>query len=63
VKTPESVLKAQLASWDKVVEAQSADPFFKKVVESQKAWAKRVVGFSQEYVVDPKIAFEHIFKA
>ncbi len=62
VKTPESVLKAQLASWDKVVEAQSADPFFKKIVESQKAWAKRVVGFDQEYTVSPKIAFDHIFK-
>jgi TRAP-type mannitol/chloroaromatic compound transport system substrate-binding protein len=61
VKTPESVLKAQLASWDKVVETQSADPFFKKVIDSQKAWAKRVVGFSQEYTVDPKIAFDHIF--
>ncbi|MDX2259441.1 MAG: TRAP transporter substrate-binding protein [Hyphomicrobiaceae bacterium] len=63
VKTPESVLKAQLESWDKVVEAQSADPFFKKVIDSQKAWAKRVVGFTQEYQVDPKIAFQHIFKA
>ena len=61
VKTPESVLKAQLASWDKVVEAQSADPFFKKIVESQKAWAKRVVGFEQEYTVNPKIAYDHIF--
>ncbi|MFN3868181.1 MAG: TRAP transporter substrate-binding protein [Hyphomicrobiaceae bacterium] len=61
VKTPESVLKAQLASWDKVVETQSADPFFKKVIESQKAWAKRVVGFTQEYTVDPTIAYSHIF--
>lgn len=62
LKTPESVLKAQLASWDKVVEAQSADAFFKKVLDSQRAWAKRVVGFNQEYSVDPKIAYDHIFK-
>lgn len=62
VKTPDSVLKAQLASWDKVVEAQSADAFFKKVLDSQKAWAKRVVGFNQEYSVNPSIAFDHIFK-
>jgi TRAP-type mannitol/chloroaromatic compound transport system substrate-binding protein len=61
VKTPESVLKAQLASWDKVVETQSADPFFKKVIESQKAWAKRVVGFDQEYTVNPRLAYDHIF--
>jgi TRAP-type mannitol/chloroaromatic compound transport system substrate-binding protein len=63
VKTPESVLKAQLASWDKVVEAQSADPLFKKIVDSQKAWAKRVVGFDLEYTASPKIAFDHVFKA
>jgi len=62
-KTPESVLKAQLASWDKVVEEQSKDAFFKKVVDSQKAWAKRVVGFDIEYTVNPQLAFNHIFKA
>ncbi|NJO55789.1 MAG: TRAP transporter substrate-binding protein [Rhodospirillales bacterium] len=62
-RTPESVLKAQLASWDKVVEAQSADPFFKKIVDSQKAWVKRVVGFDLEYTASPKIAYDHVFKA
>ncbi len=62
IKTPESVLKAQLASWDKVVETQSADPFFKKVLDSQKAWAKRVLAYSQECIVDPKLAYEHNYK-
>ena len=62
IKTPESVLKAQLASWDKVVEAQSADAFFKKVLDSQRDWAKRVLGYSQEVIVDPKLAYEHNFK-
>lgn len=61
IKTPESVLKAQLASWDKVVETQSADAFFKKVLDSQKAWAKRVLAYTQECVVDPKLAYEHNF--
>ena len=62
-QTPESVLKAQLAAWDKVIEAQSADPFFAKVVESQKAWAKRVVGAQFELEVDQKLAYDHFFKA
>jgi TRAP-type mannitol/chloroaromatic compound transport system substrate-binding protein len=62
-QTPESVLKAQLAAWDKVLEAQTADPFFAKVVESQKAWAKRVVGAQFELEVDQKIAYDHFFKA
>ena len=42
-KTPDAVLQAQLAAWDKVIATLSADPFFAKVIESQKAWAKRVV--------------------
>ncbi len=62
IKTPESVLKAQLASWDKVVETQSADPFFKKVLDSQNAWAKRVLAYTQECIVDPKLAYEHNYK-
>ena len=62
-KTPESVLRAQLAAWDGVVAEQSKDAFFKKVVDSQKAWAKRVVGFDLEYQVNPQLAFNHIFKA
>ncbi len=62
-QTPESVLQAQLAAWDKVIEAQSADPFFAKVVESQKAWTKRVVGAQFELEVDQKLAYDHFFKA
>jgi TRAP-type mannitol/chloroaromatic compound transport system substrate-binding protein len=62
-QTPDSVLQAQLAAWDKVIAAQSADPFFAKVVESQKAWAKRVVGAQFELEVDQKLAYDHFFKA
>jgi TRAP-type mannitol/chloroaromatic compound transport system substrate-binding protein len=62
-RTPDSVLQAQLAAWDQVLTAQSADPFFAKVVESQKAWVKRVVGAEFELEVDQKMSFEHFFKA
>ena len=62
-RTPDSVLQAQLAAWDKVIAAQSADPFFAKVVESQKAWAKRVVGMQFEMEVDQKPAYDHFFPA
>ena len=62
-RTPDSVLQAQLAAWDAVIAAQSADPFFAKVVESQKAWAKRVVGTQFELEVDQKMAFDHFFPA
>jgi TRAP-type mannitol/chloroaromatic compound transport system substrate-binding protein len=46
VKTPDAVLQAQLAAWDKVIANLSQEPFFKKVIESQKAWVKR----SQAYL-------------
>jgi TRAP-type mannitol/chloroaromatic compound transport system substrate-binding protein len=59
--TPESVLRAQLAAWDKLIETLSADPFIAKVVESQKAWAKRVVGFYSENQVSGAMAYEHFF--
>ena len=62
-RTPDSVLQAQLAAWDKVITAQSAEPFFAKVVESQKAWVKRIVGTQFELEVDQNMAFDHFFKA
>lgn len=62
-KTPDSVLQAQLAAWDKVLAAQSAEPFFAKVLESQKAWVKRVVGAQFELEVEQNMAFDHFFKA
>jgi TRAP-type mannitol/chloroaromatic compound transport system substrate-binding protein len=41
IKTPDAVLEAQLAAWDRVI-AGNPDPFFQKVLNSQKAWVKRV---------------------
>jgi len=61
--TPASVLEAQLAAWDQVIEAQSGDPFFAKVIESQKAFAKRVVGFELEFEAPQEPAFNHFFGA
>ncbi len=64
IPTPKAVLEAQLAAWDKVIERMSAaDPFFAKVVESQKAWVKRVVGLQFDMEVDQKLAYDHFFKA
>ncbi len=60
-KTPDAVLQAQLGAWDKVIGALSADPFFAKVIESQKAWAKRVVALQFDMEVDQKMAYDHFF--
>lgn len=61
--TPKAVLEAQLKAWDTVIANLSADPVFKKVVDSQKEWAKRIVGFRLEYEPDSKFAYDHFFKS
>ena len=60
-RTPDSLLDAQLAAWDKVIASLSADPFFAKVIESQKAWVKRVVSLEFDMEVDQKKAYDHFF--
>jgi TRAP-type mannitol/chloroaromatic compound transport system substrate-binding protein len=42
VRTGEALLAAQLAAWDKVIAEHSKEPFFAKVIASQKAWVRRV---------------------
>ena len=44
LKTPDNVLEAQLKAWDKVI-AANKDPFFQKVLNSQKAWVKRTAPY------------------
>lgn len=63
IATPKAVLDAQLAAWDKVIADLSKDAFFKKVVDSQKAWAKRTVGFERINEIDANAAYDHFFKA
>ena len=64
-RTPVSVFKAQLAAWDKVVDEVSGDsaqgPLIKKILESQKAYAKRVAFYSINNDADFKSAYEHYF--
>jgi TRAP-type mannitol/chloroaromatic compound transport system substrate-binding protein len=62
VQTPREILDAQLAAWDRVIARLSADPFIKKVMDSQKDWVKRVGGFHHIYEADNRMAFDHFFK-
>jgi TRAP-type mannitol/chloroaromatic compound transport system substrate-binding protein len=62
--TGEAVLNAQLAAWDKVLAEQTKEPFFKKVVESQKAWVKRTTPyFTTNNLTTAEIAaaYKHFF--
>ncbi len=61
-RTPDSIMDAQLKAWDIVVAQLSGeDPFFAKVVESQKAWAKRVVRYELLNAPNYKGAYEHYY--
>jgi len=61
VETPEPILKAQLRAWDKVIARLSKDPFSARVIESQRAWNKRVVGFQLRNEPNPRLAYDHFF--
>lgn len=61
-RTPDSVMAEQLKAWDIVVDRISAeDPFFVKVIESQKAYAKKVMGFLLLNSPDYGLAYKHYF--
>jgi TRAP-type mannitol/chloroaromatic compound transport system substrate-binding protein len=60
-RTPQSIMDAQLKAWDKVLPKFMEDPFFAKVVESQKAWMKRVGAFELTNAPDYEGAYRHYF--
>ena len=55
--------QAQLEAWDKILPPLMEDPFFAKVVDSQKAWCERVVYYSLLNSPDYKLAYQHYFPA
>ncbi len=62
IKTPDAILKAQLEAWDKVVARLSAEnPFFKKVIDSQRAWAQRTVGYERINTPSREMSYTHFF--
>jgi TRAP-type mannitol/chloroaromatic compound transport system substrate-binding protein len=63
-KTPDSILKKQLEIWDQVIAKKAAaDPMFKKVLDSQKAFAARAARWQVDTNVDMKMAISHYFAA
>ncbi|MGA0395107.1 MAG: TRAP transporter substrate-binding protein, partial [Rhodospirillales bacterium] len=60
-RTDTSIMQDQLKAWDKVLVGLMKDPFFKKVVDSQKAWSERVAFYDLMNSADYKLAFKHYF--
>ena len=52
----------QLNAWDVVIDRiSSEDPFFAKVIESQKVYAKNVMNYLNLNQPDYKLAYDHYF--
>lgn len=61
-KTPDSILRAQLEAWDKVTAKKAQEnPHFKKVLDSQRAFAQRAGQWHNDYTVDFKMAYNRYF--
>ncbi|MBX3717481.1 MAG: C4-dicarboxylate ABC transporter [Burkholderiales bacterium] len=61
-KTPDAILKRQLAAWDKVVAEKSAEnPMFRKVSDSMRAYAQRTCRWQHDTLVDYRMAYRHFF--
>jgi TRAP-type mannitol/chloroaromatic compound transport system substrate-binding protein len=61
-KTPDAILRNQLDSWDKVMAKKAGEnALFKKVLDSQKAYAQRAGQWQNDYLVDFKMAWNHYF--
>ena len=61
-KTPDAILRAQLAAWDKIITKKGDEnPLFKKILESQKAFAQCAGQWQGDYMVDFKMAYNHYF--
>jgi TRAP-type mannitol/chloroaromatic compound transport system substrate-binding protein len=61
-RTPDSVMADQLKAWDVITDKFSnKDPFFKKVVASQKVYAKKVMAYLLLNQPDYGMAYKHHF--
>ena len=61
-KTPDAILKAQLDAWDGIMAKKSGEnPLFKKVLDSQKAFAQRAKQWQNDYMVDFNMAYGRYF--
>ena len=61
-RTPDGVMQDQLKAWDSIVtKFNKSDPFFKKVVDSQKVYAKKVMAYLLLNSPDYGMAYRHHF--
>ena len=63
-KTPDSILRTQLKVFDEVVAKKSAEnALFKRIVDSQREFARRTVRWELDTTTSRKMAYDHYFPA
>lgn len=61
-KTPDLILRAQLAAWDKIIAAKANEDLdFRRVLESMRSFAQRACRWQNDTTVDYKMAYKHYF--
>jgi TRAP-type mannitol/chloroaromatic compound transport system substrate-binding protein len=60
-RTSKDILAAQIVAWDKLIAELEADPFAKKVMDSQRAWVEKVGYYELMNSPDLALAYEHYF--
>ncbi len=60
-RTSQDILDAELKAWDEIIPELEKDPFMKKVLDSQRAWVKRVVFYELMNSPDYTLAYNHYF--
>ena len=61
LRTPQGVFDTQIKAWDGLIKDLEKDPFMKKVMDSQKAWVRRVTFYTLMNATDYKGAYNHHF--
>ena len=63
-KTPDTILRAQLAAWDKVTSKKASEnPMFKRVMDSMRTFAQRSGRWQNDTTIDYRMAWNHYFGA
>jgi len=60
-RTSKEILAGQLEAWDTLITDLEADPFNKKVMDSQRAWVEQVAYYELMNAPDLGLAYEHYF--
>lgn len=60
-RTPKDILAKQIEAWDVLITDLEQDPFFKKVLDSQRAWTEQVTYYELMNAPDYVLAYNHYF--